>query len=513
MAIRTIIPGPPGTGKTFRLVNHYLVKEIKDLNTDPQLMAYLTFSNATVNDAILRISKVVPGTELKYISTLHSMGTREVGINTSEQLLKGKKWNLFKNYSSICRNMNFDSYVDAHGNTVYQDKNLQVINYARAKLISLEEACIELNYHQGTVDVDFVYQVEKDLETFKKKKGMVEFSDMIKLFVERDKCPPLDVVFLDEAQDLNKAQFKMFEYIESRCKRSYVAGDDDQTIYGFQGAEASIFIDLEGTRDDQEQSHRVPRKIHAEAKKILGQIDSRLEKNWYPKDEEGAVFKNINLEEIDYSKGEWLVLATTNKLLEELGEHFYRIGLRVFGKTNKILPKDVLEAYQFWKRVNEGGIIEGSQAQKIYKYLNYNKGHTAYGYSSGKTLANIEMVNLEDLRKNHGLLVSGSWEQLNFNEDTKNYMKTLLKKEDDLTTKPRIELSTIHGAKGRERENIVLCMDYGTESQSEWLSREAYNNPDATHRLFFVGTTRAMKNLYILAPRTSFYYIIGHPII
>ena len=513
MAIRTIIPGPPGTGKTHRLVNHYLSKEINELGTDPQLIAYLTFSRATVKDATERIFKVLPGIELKYVSTLHSMGTREVGINTTQQLLNGKKWNQFKSYSSICRNMNFDSYVDAYGNPVYQDKNLQVINYSRAKLISLEEACIELNYHEGTVDIDFTYQIEKDLETFKKHTKMVEFSDMIKLFVERDACPTLEAVFLDEAQDLNQAQFKMFEYIESRCERSYVAGDDDQTIYGFQGADANIFINLKGIRDDQEKSHRVPRLIHAEAKKILGQINSRLEKNWFPKDAEGEVFKHVYLEEIDYSKGEWMILGATNKLLEEFSEHFYRIGLRTFGKTNKILPNDVLEAYQFWKRLNEGGIIEGKHAQKIYKYLNYNKGHVAYGYSSGKTLVNVEMVTLEDLKKNHGLLVTGSWEQLNFNEDTKNYMKTLLKSGDNLETKSRIELSTIHGAKGRERENIVLCMDYGTEKQAEWLSGEAAKDPDATCRLFFVGTTRAMKRLYILAPRTSFYYSIGHPIV
>ena len=35
MGIRTIIPGPPGTGKTHRLVNHYLEKEIKELKTAP----------------------------------------------------------------------------------------------------------------------------------------------------------------------------------------------------------------------------------------------------------------------------------------------------------------------------------------------------------------------------------------------------------------------------------------------------------------------------------------------
>ena len=48
--IRKKIMGPPGTGKTHRLVNHYLAKEINDLHTDPQRIAYVTFSKATALD-------------------------------------------------------------------------------------------------------------------------------------------------------------------------------------------------------------------------------------------------------------------------------------------------------------------------------------------------------------------------------------------------------------------------------------------------------------------------------
>ena len=119
----------------------------------------------------------------------------------------------------------------------------------------------------------------------------------------------------------------------------------------------------------------------------------------------------------------------------------------------------------------------------------------------------------EDLKKDHGLLIEGDWQQLSFEEDSKNYIKRILKSGDVLSTDSRIELSTIHGAKGRERENIVLCMDYGTETQSEMLSQKALDDPDSTHRLFFVGVTRAMQRLYILAPLTSHYYTIGEPIV
>ena len=149
----------------------------------------------------------------------------------------------------------------------------------------------------------------------------------------------------------------------------------------------------------------------------------------------------------------------------------------------------------------------------MWTYLNYNKGHIKFGYSSGKTLKGEELISLDVLKKDHGLLIDGDWQQLSFDEDVKKYIKSILKSGDDLSTDPRIELSTIHGAKGRERENIVLCIDYGTETQSAMLSQKAAEDPNSTHRLFFVGVTRAMQRLYVLSPLTSHYYTIGGQII
>ena len=511
--IRKKIMGPPGTGKTYRLVNYYLSKEINDLHTNSKKIAYVTFSKAAALDGSDKIQKVFPGIELLYVSTLHGIGTKELAINTKEKLLNGKKWKQFKNVFPIYSAVNFDTFINENGTTIHQDKNLQVINYARAKLISLEEAAIQLNYHQGAVDIFFVKQLERDIEYYKKSNVMYEFSDMIKLFVEEKKHLALDAIFLDEAQDLNPLQWNMFFYIESKCKRSYIAGDDDQTIYNFQGADSNIFIDLEGERDDQEKSYRVPKAIHRKALEILPYISKRVDKKWYPKDEEGELIENCFLEDLDYNKGEWMILATTNKLLQDFSEHFYRKGLRIFGKGNTILPQKTLEAYRTWNKLNDGQLATVEETKNMWTYLNYNKGHIKFGYSSGKTLSGDELISLDILKKNHGLLIEGSWQQLSFDEDVKKYIKSILKSGDDLSTDPRIELSTIHGAKGRERENIVLCIDYGTETQSTMLAQKAAEDPDSTHRLFFVGVTRAMKRLYVLAPLTANYYTIGGQII
>ena len=510
--IRKKIMGPPGTGKTHRLVHHYLNEEINNLHTDPQKIAYVTFTKAAALDGSKKVQDVFPGVELLYISTLHAMGTRELDISR-KQILTGTKWIQFKNVYPVYSDINFDSYVNEHGVTINQDRNLQVINYSRAKLITLERACIDLNYHEGAVDIFRVQQLERDIEYYKGQKNMYEFSDMIKLFVDEEKHLALDAIFLDEAQDLNPSQWKMFFYIEALCKRSYIAGDDDQTIFKFQGAESNIFIDLEGERDDQEQSYRVPKAVHEQALKILPHITKRVDKQWYAKEEEGEFIENCFLEEIDFNEGEWMILATTNKLLKDFAEHFYRTGLRIFGKGNTILPQTTLDAYRTWIKLNQGELVKIDDVKKIWEYLNYNKGHVKYGYSSGKTLKSDELISLDVLKKDHGLLIEGDWEQLNFDDDIKKYIKSILKSGDDLSTDPRIELSTIHGAKGRERENIVLCMDYGTETQSATLSQKATEDPDTEHRKFFVGVTRAMQRLYILAPLTANYYKIGEQII
>ena len=67
------------------------------------------------------------------------MGTRELDISR-KQILTGTKWIQFKNVYPVYSDINFDSYVNEHGVTINQDRNLQVINYSRAKLIPLEEA-------------------------------------------------------------------------------------------------------------------------------------------------------------------------------------------------------------------------------------------------------------------------------------------------------------------------------------------------------------------------------------
>ena len=341
---------------------------------------------------------------------------------------------------------------------------------------------------------------------------MVEFSDMITKFVEEDKRLALDAIFLDEAQDLSPLQWDMFFHIEDQCERSYIAGDDDQTIYGFQGADPSIFINLKGTFDNQVYSHRVPRKIHAKALEILKHINERLDKPWEARGEEGTYRENCLLTDFNFRADEWMILAQTNAQLKEPAQYLNDLNLRYKGGQNELLPADLLKAYRIWTRLNDGASVSGEEAQHVIKNF-LRKKQIKHGFGEGKLLDKVFTVTLEELQKDHGLLVTGSWENLHMSDEQKNYIKLLLKNGDDLTTDSKIELSTIHGAKGRECKNVILYVDFGSEDENDFLAREADKDADKIHRLFFVGVTRAKQNLYIMESTQTNFYNIGYPIV
>jgi superfamily I DNA/RNA helicase len=65
-----------------------------------------------------------------------------------------------------------------------------------------------------------------------------------------------------------------------------------------------------------------------------------------------------------------------------------------------------------------------------------------------------------------------------------------------LNKDPRILLSTIHGAKGGECDNVVLFTDLSTNTQKNFE-----RNPDDENRLFYVGATRAKNHLHVIRPK------------
>jgi hypothetical protein len=237
-------------------------------------------------------------------------------------------------------------------------------------------------------------------------------------------------------------------------------------------------------------------------------MSQRLEKEWRPREAEGVVNMGSDFEELPLHEGNWMILTRTNKMLERLRDHLYSMNFRFEAKAQELLPKKMLNAYRVWERLHQGAVVDKDEVKDLWDYLTVKDGHLVRGFSGGKTLENITSINLEGLKAEHGLRATGSWEQLNFPESSKLYIKKLLESGDNLMKPARIKLSTIHGVKGEECDNVVLFTDI-----ERIIYESATRNPDPEHRLFFVGITRAKERLYICSQHYEYQYNIGGPIV
>jgi ATP-dependent exoDNAse (exonuclease V) beta subunit len=126
-----------------------------------------------------------------------------------------------------------------------------------------------------------------------------------------------------------------------------------------------------------------------------------------------------------------------------------------------------------------------------------NGKHIARGYKNIKVDDDEITFSLSDLQNDYGLLIGDDliWhEALNrIPAENRAYIIALMRKGEKFNATPRISLSTIHGAKGAECDNVILLSDISTASEKEF-----HRNPDDLHRVFYVAVTRAKERLYLV---------------
>jgi DNA helicase-2/ATP-dependent DNA helicase PcrA len=96
---------------------------------------------------------------------------------------------------------------------------------------------------------------------------------MITKFVdEKEKCKEFDVIFIDEAQDLSPIQWRMFDVLKEKSKDIYLAGDDDQAIFAWAGADVKRFLNEPAEEVILNYSNRIPPAVQELTNIILERI-------------------------------------------------------------------------------------------------------------------------------------------------------------------------------------------------------------------------------------------------
>jgi DNA helicase-2/ATP-dependent DNA helicase PcrA len=326
---------------------------------------------------------------------------------------------------------------------------------------------------------------------------------MLYLFIREKSKPSLDVLIVDEAQDLSKLQWECIKKLARGVKNIHIAGDDDQAIYQWAGADVQSFIDLKGDVEVLENSYRIPRKVHEVAQGILNRIpkENRREKSWNPRSVEGEVHIYTSHEHIDFSEGDWLVLARNGYILNRVEKFLQQIGF-IYARNNVLSVKqELLDAIGNWELLRKDRKVSVSRVRDIYYFMSVGKG-VARGKKKLPGLLEDELVDIHELKSKHGLLTDAIWHEAldRVGAQQREYLIACLRR-GEKTSKPRIRLSTIHAAKGGEADNVVVFTDVSVKT-----ANELYSRPDGENRAFYVAVTRTRKNLHIVQPSTSKFF-------
>ena len=488
--MKTIVLGPPGTGKTTTLLNE-VDKYLK--NTDPNRIGYFSFTQKAAYEARDRAVEKFNLTEddLPYFRTLHSLAFRTLGIKKENVMQK-------KHYEDLGKKINirldYHEYDNEYSGIFSTNSDiLRIIQLAKLRSITPERQ-YNLKEHTQDVSLRDLLIVSNEIEAYKKEYNLIDFTDMITQFVLSDASPKFDVVFIDEAQDLSRVQWQMAKTIWDKTRDSYIAGDDDQAIFRWAGADVDSFITQKGRLLNLTQSYRIPRAVHDVAMNIVGRISNRIHKQWKPKTERGLLSYYYEFQNVDMSQGEWLVLARTRYMLEDLENVLYSKGMYYKNKFKKGYEKDLYEAVTDWENARKGTPLSMDQVKRISSYMSPNN----FAKENIQYLDKDAFYSVDELYNNKGLNTKNVWYEAfdQAPEEKIRYIRRMRENGEQLNKDPRITLSTIHGVKGGEAQNVVLLTDLSNNTQKNY---ERY--PDDENRLFYVGATRTKEHLHIIRPK------------
>ena len=478
--------GPPGTGKTTKLLKY--VKTFLKLGTPIDKIGYFAFTTKAANEAIDRMldyHTAFQRKDLKYFRTLHSLAFTRLGLKKSEVLQD-------EHYEDIGRRLGIQMTVYSNGQetTGFVDSSSEyfnLINAARIKEISIEEEYNTDMYSQD-MNKQLLQIISDELQNYKDSYKLVDFTDMIERFNVSKLCPNFDVVFIDEAQDLSPIQWKMVDIIRKNSKYVILAGDDDQAIYGWAGANVKKFQQEISKKDIiLPQSYRVPQNVQNLADKILNLIpdDRRIKKNWKAREEQGSVNYIYDTADAPLDQGTWLVLARYNDKLNRLKPTLKERGIYFEFKDRKSYKVTLFRTILNYIRWQKGDDLSLSEVKDIFEYTN-----------TEEELTEERMYNLEEFGYDKNI----PWYD-EFTSDYEEclYIREMLSNGEELRKNPRVKLSTIHSAKGGEADNVLLILD-NTKTIRDALDKSS-DKQDEEHRVWYVGVTRTKQNLYIMAAK------------
>jgi DNA helicase-2/ATP-dependent DNA helicase PcrA len=348
---------------------------------------------------------------------------------------------------------------------------------------------------------------------------------------------------IDEFQDITTLQYAVYEEWRPHMDTVFIAGDDDQVVYAWQGADPNLLLDERVDIDEVlPNSYRLPSRILNVVNREIRHIEKRQEKDLKPRKEGGRVeavhgpsmlelVRNIRATVEQDDDCSVMILFRARYQMFQFVDEFVSQGIPFVSLTDTRLWTDRLQGYvNAIEKLDEERPVTGLEARRLAEML----AESAFGTNERDNLFDA----LDDLKEETGI---DDLEELELSHDeVREYapfapspasaadMLSRVSNFQERSVKAyftgeyrgmdpnRVRVGTIHSAKGREADHVFVATDL-TEKVVEQMAAthpdpenvagvtEFTKNADPVptltdneRRVFYVGMSRARERLVLL---------------
>jgi len=382
----TTIGGPvmilagAGSGKT-RVIIERIVYLVKKKFVSPKQILAVTFTNKAAEEMRVRLKEILSENNVGiHLSTFHSLGVSLLrkSINNLGYKPNFIIYDARDQFSLIKTIIEEHDFVDS--NLIDAKRLHYEICKAKSNLKEPEEFLIQID----SLQKEMIGHIYSRYQEIMKGCNAIDFEDILSLTLKLfDQYPkvmkPLTESFryimVDEYQDTNQTQYQLLMRLANNCRNLCVVGDDDQSIYGWRGAEIRNILDFEQDFPEVkffrlEQNYRSTKNILSAANQVICENSQRMPKKLWSEKHYGEKLGWIQAEN-EVEEMESVVRQIRTKILQH-GRSFFDYSILYRSNFQSRLVEEALIGGKIpYRVIGSTGFYEREEIRDAMAYLKF----------------------------------------------------------------------------------------------------------------------------------------------